>query len=107
MPLYEYSCVNCGPFSDFQTMNRWADPTDCPDCGDPSDRSLSSPQIANMDSHTRIAHQRNEKSADQPLVVNKKSDDHGAAGGHGHAHAHPSSTHTHKHGPSRPWMIGH
>ena len=46
MPLYEYSCVKCGPFIDFQTMNRWADPTDCPDCGDPSERSVSSPQIA-------------------------------------------------------------
>jgi hypothetical protein len=52
-----------------------------------------------MNGHSRIAHQRNEKSAHEPQVVS------GSAHGHGHgAHHH----HQHKHGVGqRPWMIGH
>ena len=105
MPLYEYMCGNCGPFKEFQTMNRWLDPCDCPDCGYQSERTLSAPQISNVHPHARIANQRNELSADQPMVMKKKAHEHGASCNHNHSHAHPSSKH--KHGPSRPWMIGH
>jgi hypothetical protein len=57
------------------------------------------PSLALMNGHSRIAHQRNEKSAHEPQVVS------GSAHGHGHgAHHH----HQHKHGVGqRPWMIGH
>ena len=105
MPLYEYECGSCGSFKEFQSMSRWLDPVDCPDCGELSDRTISAPQISNVNPHTKIAHQRNEKSADQPLVVKKKPHQHGAACGHSHGHAHKHPTHSH--GPSRPWMIGH
>ena len=106
MPMYEYFCIKCGPFSEIQSMARWAAPADCPACGHPSERTISAPQIANMDPHNRIAHQRNEKSADEPMMVTKKKHDHAACGhNNGHGHSHPG--HTHKHGPSRPWMIGH
>lgn len=105
MPIYEYMCGNCGSFKEFQTMQRWLDPYDCPDCGSQSERQLSAPQISNVHPHTRIANQRNELSADQPMTMTKKPREHGAEGSHNHKHAHPTSKH--KHGPSRPWMIGH
>ncbi len=107
MPLYEYICGKCGPFKEFQTMNRWSELSDCPNCGDQSERTISAPQISNVHPHARIANQRNELSADQPMAMTKKPHEQGAACGHnhGHAHAHPRSAH--KHGPSRPWMIGH
>ena len=106
MPMYEYFCIKCGPFSEIRSMARWAAPADCPACGRPSERTISAPQIANMDPHNRIAHQRNEKSADEPMMVTKKKHDHAACGhSSGHGHSHPG--HAHKHGPSRPWMIGH
>jgi putative FmdB family regulatory protein len=105
MPLYEYSCGKCGPFKEFQTMNRWSEPFACPDCGTQSARTISAPQISNVNPHTRIANQRNELSADQPKVMKKKAHEHGAACTHKHPHARPGGNH--KHGPSRPWMIGH
>ncbi len=107
MPLYEYACGNCGPFKEFQSMSRWLEPVDCPDCGTLSVRTISSPQISNVHPHTKIAHQRNENSADQPMVVKKKPHQHGPTCGHSHGHAHKHPSSTHKHGPSRPWMIGH
>ncbi|MGI9414714.1 MAG: FmdB family zinc ribbon protein [Hyphomicrobiales bacterium] len=102
--MYEYMCIECGPFTEIRSMSGWSDPTDCPECGRRSERTISAPQILNMNPHNRIAHQRNERSAEEPRMVTKKQHDH-AACGHGHAHKHPGSAH--KHGPSRPWMIGH
>ena len=84
----------------------------CPDCGKPAPRGISAPFIANMDPNNRIAHQRNEKSANEPRVA------FGQPGGHRHRHGHD---HGHNHGArrntglgeglhnthSRPWSIGH
>lgn len=109
MPKYDYICPDCGPFDEWQSMSQSAEPVACPTCERSSGRAISAPFISNMNPYNRVAHQRNEKSADQPTVINKKDGDHGGAH-HGHGHAH---THAHKaggghsHGPSRPWMIGH
>lgn len=106
MPLYDYSCERCGPFREWREMRLYSRPIACPSCGGKSPRAITAPNISSMSKNSRIAHHRNEKSADQPEVVTKKQHDHGAHGksrGHGHGHAHPS----HSHGPSRPWMIGH
>ena len=103
MPLYEYMCGKCGSFKEFQAMSRCSEPSDCPNCGDRSERTISAPQISNVNPHTRIAHHRNELSADQPMTMTKKPHEHGAACGHNHARPHKK----HNHGPSRPWMIGH
>ena len=118
MPFYSYECKSCGPFEDWQSMARAGDPMACPACGRSSGRTISMPNIAVIDPHSRIAHQRNEKSADQPEVVRRERHDrdhgkkgaghchHGGHHGHGHGRSHGHS-HGHSHGPSRPWMIGH
>ncbi len=110
MPIYEYTCRNCGSFSGWQSMSLSADPKACPSCSRPSERALSTPFIANMDPYNRVAHQRNEKSADSPEVITKAPADHehrsSKHGGHAcHGHGHHGRKHSH--GPSRPWMIGH
>ena len=106
MPLYDYSCDSCGPFRDWQPMSAAGLPADCPDCGDPADRRITAPFIANMPAHNRIAHQRNEKSADEPQVMNRQQLDRtGAKRGQTHGHHHHG--HSHHHHASRPWMIGH
>lgn len=102
MPLYDYSCQKCGPFRDWESMSRASEPAPCPSCARDSQRLITAPFLADMDPHNRIAHHRNEKSADQPLVVHKHATEHNHA-----AHSHGSRRRGHKHGPSRPWMIGH
>lgn len=106
MPLYDYRCDDCGRFTDRRPMSEAAAPADCPTCRTPARRIISAPFVANMNPHTRIAHQRNEKSADEPQFVQKKishdADAHPHRHGHGCGHAHK-----HSHGHGRPWMIGH
>jgi len=41
MPFYAYECDRCGPFEEFRSMARFAEPCDCPDCGEPAPRQLS------------------------------------------------------------------
>ncbi len=106
MPLYDYSCKKCGPFRDWQSMGRSSEPAVCPSCGLRSVRAIVAPFIADMNPNNRIAHQRNEKSADEPRVINKPAPTHGGVG-HSHPHRHGAGGRHHAHGPSRPWMIGH
>ena len=34
MPVYEYLCNDCGPFTDMRPMAECDDPQDCPRCDD-------------------------------------------------------------------------
>lgn len=104
MPLYDYSCAQCGPFREWRSMSESSKPASCPDCGLKSKRFMTAPFVADMHPHSRIAHQRNEKSAHEPKVVSRPTGE--SAGGHSHSHSH-GRHHGHSHGPSRPWMIGH
>jgi putative FmdB family regulatory protein len=101
MPLYDYRCADCGEFRAWRSMREAAAPVACPDCQQLAPRAVVAPNLALMQAHTRIAHQRNEKSAHEPRVVSRREQGHGHAGEHGHRHQH-------KHGVGgRPWMIGH
>ena len=103
MPLYNYACEDCGPFTAWQPMSRAGEPADCPACARPGARMLSAPFCANMDPNNRVAHQRNEKSAHEPQVMSRQRlDKLGAKRSAGHHHGH-----AHSHASSRPWMVGH
>lgn len=109
MPLYDYICAGCGPFRAWQTLARADAPAACPDCEARAPRAIAAPFVANMNPHSRIAHQRNEKSAHEPQTMSRKQLDKagakrsgGSACHHGHGHGHK-----HAHGGGRPWMIGH
>ena len=104
MPLYEYVCDDCGPFTEIERMVRASEPKACPSCEQLSRRGISAPFLANMDPNNRVAHQRNEKSAHEPKVGNVNKHDHSH---HGHKHGHGHGKHRHVHKGSRPWMIGH
>lgn len=109
MPLYDYSCEHCGPFREWQSMSKCTAPSDCPTCGNPGARVVTAPFIADMNPYSRIAHQRNEKSADEPKVMshaqlNRAGSKRSRAPGH-HHHDHGGRSHQHHSG--RPWMIGH
>ena len=41
MPFYPYECERCGSFEEFRPMARFADPCECPHCGELAPRQLS------------------------------------------------------------------
>ena len=49
MPLYDYECEECGPFTELRSMSRSSDPMPCPACGNAAPRTLTAPFIADMD----------------------------------------------------------
>ena len=106
MILYEYSCSDCGQFTAWNAMSKSSDPVECPTCAKSAKRVMSVPYLADMDNNNRIAHQHNEKSAHEPRVVRRDSQNQSAES-KPHSHHHGRHTHHHHHTPSRPWMIGH
>jgi putative FmdB family regulatory protein len=73
MPLYEYVCHECGLFSAIRKMSESALPANCGLCGRESDRIISVPKFALLDSARRVAYERNEKSAHDPLTLRRSS----------------------------------
>jgi putative FmdB family regulatory protein len=97
MPLYDYSCAACGDFREWRSLAQSADPAPCPACASPAPRAISAPYLTRISRSTRIAHERNERSADAPAVVRREALEAGHYGRRRHSH---STAH-------RPWMIGH
>ena len=108
MPLYDYRCDGCGDFRAWQSMNQSDADVACPSCAQDASRQVTAPSLALMPANNRIAHGRNEKSADQPEVVKRSSmpaENKGGSHAHcGHGQGHGQG-YGHSHG--RPWMIGH
>lgn len=108
MPLYDYDCKRCGAFRDWGRLATADEPQPCPSCGRPADRSISSPHMRCGESVNRYkAEAFNERSANEPKVVQ-----HVGHMGHGHGkdgHKHHAHQHARRQLKSadRPWMVGH
>lgn len=64
MPIYDYDCGTCGPFTAMRSMAEFRDPSACPDCGTAALRTfLGAPSIAGMDSAQRGALAAKEREA--------------------------------------------
>ncbi|MFC2991368.1 zinc ribbon domain-containing protein [Halomonas tibetensis] len=122
MPLYDYKCSEHGLFHELATLAESAEPKSCPTCGTLSARViLLSPALRAMDSATRDAMDRNERSQYEPRfsTPEHRSEDqarhehrHGKGCGCAHtSHDKPKVFYTadgKKMFPSaRPWMISH
>jgi putative FmdB family regulatory protein len=47
MPVYDYLCADCGPFTDMRPMAECELPSGCPDCGSEAPRALlNAPRIS-------------------------------------------------------------
>ncbi|WP_340151489.1 zinc ribbon domain-containing protein [uncultured Sneathiella sp.] len=109
MPIYRYSCENCGPFDDMAHISDYAKPGCCPTCGANAPRMMSAPRLAIMEAGTRHAHATNEKSAHEP----KKSSHGPGCGCCGGGGKKINSGTLHRPDGSksfpakRPWMISH
>jgi putative FmdB family regulatory protein len=70
MPVYEYLCERCGPFTDMRPMAECDAPQDCPRCEVESPRViLTAPNFFCMPSDKRKAHATNERSANAPKTM--------------------------------------
>lgn len=80
MPVYEYLCDACGDFTSLRPMSAYAEPCDCPDCGEPAPRvMLTAPHFASMSRERMTAHATNERSSHAPMSTDEyKAKSHGA-----------------------------
>ena len=108
MPVYEYNCEECGPFTKLRGLDQSSAPANCPECGVSSPKIFSVINLRGMRPENRTAWERNERSANAPHVC-------GSGCSHSHAKPKPRAT-TPGDKPalqastkrnSRPWMLGH
>jgi putative FmdB family regulatory protein len=112
MPVYDYLCNACGPFTDMRPMAECDEPRACPQCAGVSRRAiLTAPNFFCMPSDRRKAHATNERSANAPKTVAEYKASHGP--GCGCCSGKPSrlvaKTKSGAKGfpTARPWMISH
>jgi putative FmdB family regulatory protein len=112
MPVYDYLCRRCGPFTEMRPMAECDAPNDCPRCGSETQRAfLTAPYVAAMSAERRLAHATNERSAHAPGTLASMKITHGA----GCSCCSGKSMRKSKRGKngaksfpgSRPWMISH
>jgi putative FmdB family regulatory protein len=105
MPLYDYACDGCGPFRDWHPMSEAAADAECPACGRPSKRTVSMPFLRCVSRNVRIAHERNERSADEPKVMRREE----LLAAHGQIRPHGNRPPGHHHGRNmyRSSVLGH
>lgn len=70
MPVYDYMCEDCGPFTQMHPMSQCDEAQPCPECRAFSPRAfLTAPYVAGMDAGRRNAFAANERSANAPMSV--------------------------------------
>lgn len=112
MPVYEYLCDGCGPFTAIRPMAEYAEPHPCPECAASAPRVLmTAPHLATMSPTRRLAQATNERSSHAPQSSSLLGLSHGA----GCACCSGKSSRFTRRGKdgsksfptSRPWMISH
>jgi putative FmdB family regulatory protein len=82
MPVYDYLCARCGPFTDMRPMAESELPHECPACGKDAPRAfLTAPYLAAMSTERRVAHATNERSASAPQTLSGMKRTHGSGCG--------------------------
>jgi putative FmdB family regulatory protein len=117
MPVYDYLCARCGPFTDTRPMADSALPHECPDCGKEAPRAfLTAPYLAAMTAERRLAHATNERSASSPQALSALKRTHGSGCGccsgkslryEKNTRGDKSRSNTKGFPARRPWMISH
>ena len=111
MPVYDFTCEDCGDFSEFLPIERRNEPIPCPSCEKNGRRLILAPNLALMNPLRRRATAINEKARHEPRVSTGHSCGSGCGCG---TKIRPVRTKETKLGvlqsqkPSaRPWMLGH
>jgi putative FmdB family regulatory protein len=72
VPLYDYQCEDCGAFSAWRSMREAGQSVACPRCQQGARRVISAPNVAVLSKPTRMAWERNERSAHAPQMVRRE-----------------------------------
>jgi len=91
MPIYAFTCADCG---DFDLTRRVADagaPATCPLCGTTARRVFTPPGLAVLSKPVRGLLDREEKSIHEPEVATQKT----------------GRPMPHAHAPAPPWVLSH
>ena len=112
MPVYDYLCAACGPFTEMRPMAEFELPFDCPSCGREAQRAyLTAPRLSGMSAERRLAHATNERSANQPSTFSSMKKSHGAGcaccSGKSSRMTRRGTSGSKSFPTSRPWMISH
>ena len=111
MPVYDYHCDACGPFTEMRPMAEYDLPQTCPKCGRDAPRALSVPHFASMPEGRRRAFAINERSAHAPQHLAEYRSKHGAdcscCTGKKIRGARYGKDGTKSFPAGRPWMISH
>jgi putative FmdB family regulatory protein len=113
MPVYEYLCDRCGPFTRMRPMAESDLPSECPDCAGTAPRViLTAPYCSTLSAESRNAYATNERSANSPRL-SSAGDSHGggctccAARPLGRRKKGKEKAAAKSFPNSRPWMISH
>ncbi|MEI6714060.1 MAG: FmdB family zinc ribbon protein [Verrucomicrobiota bacterium] len=111
MPVYDFECPICGPFTAFRSINERDEPLECAACAMPASRLISAPNLALMNPSIRKAVMVNERSAHAPRVSTGHSCNNGCGCGSKIRKGRTKQTRVGlaqaaKAG-ARPWMLGH
>jgi putative FmdB family regulatory protein len=112
MPVYEYRCNACGPFTQMRPMAEYEQPALCPVCGAAAERViLTAPHLSTLSTQSRRAYAANERSANAPRTSSSLKGSHGAGcgccSGRSFRSVRRGKGGTKSFPASRPWMISH
>jgi putative FmdB family regulatory protein len=93
MPVYAFSCGQCGLFDVWRPLSEATQPARCPTCQEPGRRVFTPPGLVRTPAPLRRARDLEEKSTHEPEVVR------GPQGRPLPWHRHPA--------PQPPWVVGH
>ena len=113
MPLYDFTCRDCGAFRELRTIGERNEPCACPSCKKSAQRVVMAPGLSLMNAGLRKAHGVNEKSRHEPRIRETHSCGSGCGCGSG-VKIRKNNVKETKLGKlqsqkatSRPWMLGH
>jgi putative FmdB family regulatory protein len=91
VPIYAFTCAECGPFEIVRGVTDAGAPAACACCGATARRVFTPPNLALLARPMRGALDREERSAHEPDVVTHKT-------------GHPMP---HRHAPAPSWVLSH
>lgn len=108
MPVYDYLCDGCGPFTALRPMSEFQTPQPCEGCGNLARRAmLTAPGLAGMDAGQRRAHATNERSANAPTKAKRHPASCGCCTSRGSKPRVAEAVAAKSFPAARPWMISH
>lgn len=108
MPVYDYLCAACGPFTTIRPMAEFEQPQRCEQCGHPAPRALlTAPAMSGLDPSRRDAAVVNERGAHAPARTQRHPVGCACCAGSARRKLQAEPVAAKSFPGQRPWMISH